>query len=698
MSLMLFRRTPLCAAVLSSLAALSAHNAFAQQQAASANSAPQTIVVTGNPLGREAGTQATTVLSGDALLVRRAGTLGETLDGLPGVSASGFGPNASRPIIRGLDGERLRLLDNGGGSIDASSLSFDHASATDPLVAERVEVLRGPSALLYGGNATGGVVNSIDNRVPRLAADGLSGRAEVRLGGASRERAGAAVLEGGNNNGLAWHADAYGRDAADQRVPTYTPVDDGDALAPTDRVRNSAARSGGGAVGAGWVSARGYLGASVDTMRSRYGVTVEPDTTIHMQRDRLSLAGEWRGMTGFVSQLSAQGSHSKYEHREIEGSGAVGTTFSSKGDDLRVQAQHAALPLAGGTLSGVFGVQGETMGFSALGEEAFVPTTHTQSQAAFVLEELSVGPAVFSAGVRAEQVRVSSDGDAAGAEEARFGAASTRRFAPRSASLAVHLGGTQGWFGGASLGRTERAPAYHELFANGVHVATAAYERGDPTLATERSVNGELSAGWAQGHHSIKANVYQTRFSRFISLAATGRRITVPGADGEPDGSVPEYDFQSVRATLRGAEVEGRTRLLDAGAAAGGGVSLDMTGSFDIVRGTQTDTGEALPRLAPQRLRAGLQAQGAGGWRAGLTWRHAAAQTRVPVADTATPGYSMVDLWASGPLSFAPGATWFAKLDNATDKLAYNASTVATMRGLAPLPGRALSVGVRMVF
>ena len=141
------------------------------------------VVITGNPLG-SALSQPSESLTGDALAVRRAGTLGETLSGLAGVSASGFGPQSSRPVIRGLDGDRIRLLDNGGASADASNLSFDHASATDPLVAERIEVLRGPAALLYGGNATGGVVNIIDNRIPRLAASGLSGRAEVRLGGA----------------------------------------------------------------------------------------------------------------------------------------------------------------------------------------------------------------------------------------------------------------------------------------------------------------------------------------------------------------------------------------------------------------------------------------------------------------------------------------------------------------------------------
>ena len=157
------------------------------QTAAPPDIAPATVVSTGNPLGCDALVQASSVLSGDGLVLRRASTLGETLDGLPGVASTWFGPNSNRPVIRGLDGDRVRMLDNGGGSIDASSLSFDHAVPIDPLVVERIEVLRGPAALLYGGSATGGVVNTIDNRIPRLPQQGLAGRAEVRFGGAASE-------------------------------------------------------------------------------------------------------------------------------------------------------------------------------------------------------------------------------------------------------------------------------------------------------------------------------------------------------------------------------------------------------------------------------------------------------------------------------------------------------------------------------
>lgn len=658
--------------------------------------ATSTVVITGNPLGRASVAQPASVLAGDGLVLRRSGTLGETLDGLPGVSSTAFGPNSSRPVIRGLDGDRVRLLDNGGVATDASNLSFDHAVGTDPLVAERLEVLRGPAALLYGGNATGGVVNSIDNRIPRAPAAAFGGRAEVRLGGAASERAGGLVLEGGAG-ALAWHVDAYGRDTDDLRVPRYVPVADGEPLEPATRVRNSASRSHGGAVGASWVGSQGYLGLSVDTLRNRYGVTAEEDVTIRMERDRVALAGELRGLGGFISQGTLRASHTDYQHIEFEGA-EVGTVFKSTGKELRAEFRH--VPLGG--VEGVFGFQAETLDFSALGAEAFVPGTRTRSQAAFVVEEFRAGPVALTAGGRIERVRVASEGDLAGAEEARFGDARERRFTPKSASLAATLPLAGGWQLNASAGHTERAPAYYELFANGLHIATAAFERGDPELPTERSRHVEAGLAWKQGAHSLSLNLFQTSFSRYIALDATRAQIEVEdehhGEEGEgPEGEaeavfVPEYAFTAVRARLRGFELEGRFRLIDRPWV------LDFTGGLDLVRGDNLDSGEPLPRLAPLRLRAGLEFN-LEGLRAAATVRHAARQDRVPAVDRATASHTQLDLSASGPLhALAQGAFWFVKLNNATDELAYNASTIETLRGLAPLPGRALAAGVQVRF
>ncbi len=649
-----------------------------------------TVVVTGNPLGRDEALQPSSVLAGDGLALRRAGTLGETLSGLPGVATTGFGPQAARPVIRGLDGDRIRLLDNGGASADASNLSFDHAVAIDPLVIERIEVLRGPAALLYGGNATGGVVNTLDNRVPREAIDGFTGRSELRLGGAAAERAGAAVLEGGAK-GFSWHADVAARRSEDLRVPRFVPVADGEVRPATGRIANSAGDSRAGALGLSWADADGFIGASVDGYRNDYGVTVEPDVTIRMRRQQLQLAGERRKLAaGPFSQIEFRLGHTRYRHEEVEGTGAVGTVFDSQGDDLRVQGRLKAVATPLGELHGVLGLQAEQLDFSALGEEAFVPTTHSRSAGVFALEELRfAGGASLSAGARFERSRVGSEGDAADSAAPRFGGASTRRFTPRNLSLSGSWPLAAGWGLSASLGHTERAPAYYELFANGVHVATGAFERGDPDLGVERSRQAELGLQWKQGPHQLRAQVFATRFANYIALDATGVQRPETGDNGETTG-VPEYRFRAVPARLHGLELEGRTRFVERP------WTLDLSANLDWLRGRNADSGEPLPRLAPMRATLALDATH-GAWRGGAQLRHAAAQNRVSGGDVPTPGYTLLNLWAGWATRWGgTDALWTLKLDNATDRLAYNATAVRTARELAPLGGRALTAAVRL--
>jgi iron complex outermembrane recepter protein len=408
-----------------------------------------------------------------------------------------------------------------------------------------------------------------------------------------------------------------------------------------------------------------------------------------MKRDRVALSAERRRLGGFIDSVSAQLSRTDYKHEEVEGSGEVGTTFDSTGTDLRLELRHAPI----GGLTGVVGLQAEDADFSALGEEAFVPATDTQSAALFVLEELTLGPVRLSAGLRGETVRVRSKGDAANAPEPKFGAPVSRRYSPASASFGVlwPLQGS-GWSFSGSISHTERAPAYYELYANGVHIATAAFERGDPTLGVERSHSGELGAGYQSGPNSVKASLFRTDFSRYISLDATGSVITVPGEGSEPAVQVPEYAFRGVRARLSGAEIEGRTRVVDSG------WTLDLSGSADFVRGDNRDASEPLPRIAPTQLRAGLEAA-TGAWRTGADLRYAAEQDRVPATDTTTPSHTRLNLWATfaidGPVA---QALWFLRVDNVTNELAFNAGSIGTLRALAPLPGRGITAGVRLKF
>ncbi|MDN3920572.1 TonB-dependent receptor [Roseateles violae] len=641
------------------------------------------VVTTGNPLNSKDLTPVADSLAGDALTLSRGATLGDTLERLPGLAPSYFGPNSNRPAIRGLDGDRVRMLSNSGASLDASSLSFDHAVPIDPLVVERIEVLRGAAALLYGGNAIGGVVNALDNRIPRQAQDGIGGAAELRLGGAQGERSGALVLDGGSAKGFAWHADLAGRRASDQRVPGFV---DPDGVTGT-RVRNSAADSHGAALGGSLLFAGGYAGVSIDDYHTQYGVTVEPDTTVQMQRQRLATAGEWKdAQAPLLRRLGWQLSGTRYEHRELDGEGHVGTIFDNRGAEMRVEAEHAPL----GPLSGVLGLQAERSDFSALGEEALVPGTRTRSAALFLLEQYSAGAWAASAGARAESVRVHSDGDAAGSTE-RFGPATAREFTPASLSLSGSYKPAPRWSIDANLTHSERAPTFYELFANGVHVASGAYERGDAGLRVERARGLDLGLKWKdEDENLLRLNIYQTRFDGYIALDATGEQIE---SEGE---SLPVYAYHAVPALLRGFELEAHWTLPGALRPRGG--SLALTAQLDGVRGENRASGEALPRLAPLRATLGLDGS-QGPWSGRLEWRLVARQDRVPALDKPTAGYGMVRLSLARQFHFdAADLLWYLRLDNLGDKLAYNASSAATVRGWSPLPGRSLSTGLQMRF
>ncbi len=651
-----------------------------------------TVVITANPLGSARIAAPVSVLSGDGLVLRRGSSLGETLDGLPGVSSTYFGPNASRPVIRGLDGDRVRILSNAGASLDASSLSYDHAVPIDPLIIDRVEVLRGPGALFYGGSAVGGVVNALDNRIPRTPLTGLSGAAEVRLGGADRERGGAAIIETGNGK-VALHADVFGRDSSNLRVPRYTPIEGGERLDRSGRVRNSASETRGGALGGsvffGDGSISGRAGLAVDTYDSDYGVTAEPDVTIKMKRDHVGFASELKGLGGPIRVLRVNANYADYQHKEIEGSGEVGTVFSSEGHDFRIEAEHAPI----GTLRGVIGVQHEDFDFSALGEEAFVPGTRTRKTGLFALEELPWSGGTLSAGFRVERAHVDSNGDSAGAEP-KFGASVERSFTLRSLSLSNVYPLSSNWSLSGTLSSTERAPTYFELYANGVHAATGAYEQGSTTLPKERGTNIDVALEWKTEVDRLRVGVFNTRFSRFISLDASGTQVDEsggPAADGATDG-VPLYRFSAVRARLHGVEIEGRKRLADLP------WTLDATTRFDATRATNRSTGEPLPRVSPWRLNLGLDAA-RGDWAARVEVDHTARQGRVPDTDSPTDSYTIVNLSLSQRFSLDQAdALWFVKLTNLGDELAYSASSIQTIRGLSPLPGRAVKVGLRVTF
>lgn len=698
------RRRAHCAPAIPLVAALAAmFTTPAQAQMASSGTLPP-ITVTGNPLGSDDLIAPAAAYAGTGLLLRAGNTLGATLDGSPGVSSTYFGPNASRPVIRGLDGDRIRILSNGGASIDASGLSYDHAVPSDPIAVERIEVLRGPGVLLYGGNAVGGVVNLIDNRIAPEALfgpqGGISGRADAGYASGSREKSAGLMLEGGTDR-FALHADAFHRDAGDTSVPVRLACARPGSPALDSRICNSQARSQGGALGASVFLPQGYLGLSVDSYRSDYGTVAEDEVTIGMRSQRTAVQGELRSEDGAVRAVRFRLGHTDYRHTEFE-AGVPGTVFSNTGNDLRLELRHARI----GPLEGVVGLQAESTRFSADGAEAFAPYSRTRQSAAFVYEELATGWGRLSLGARVESVRVASFGNPL---VARFMPAE-RAFTPRSAALGTLWNLSEVWQLTSNLAYSERAPRDYELFADGPHIATNAYEVGNAALGRERSTNLDLALAWKRGADSARIGVFANRFGNYLALDATGLLRDTDGNGAgvgvTDDGSgnsvesggtaevLPEYAYAQVPARFTGLEASGSWRLAE------GAQTLDLEWRADRVRAVNLRTGQFLPRIAPARVGVTL-VWASGPWGARLGVTHAAAQNRVPTGQLATASYTLVDAALTyRQKAGAASLLWYARLDNLGDVLAVPATSILTQTapGKAPLPGRSLKLGLQASF
>ena len=633
------------------------------------------LAVTGNPLGLDADQLIVpvTILNGRELSLKRESTLGETLNGIPGISSTNFGPNASRPVIRGLDAERVRIMQNGVGVVDASGLSFDHAVSVDPLVIEQIDVIRGPAALLYGGSAVGGVVNAVDHRIPTEKLEGVTGRTEARLGGAANESNMAGVVDIGNGQ-IAIHADAYVRKSNDLNIPGFAvsnrkALADGTLQTNSGTLKNSSATSNGGALGASLTLDNGYLGASYSGFNSNYGTVAEENVRIDMKSQRWDIAYEFNELSSVINRVKFRLAHTDYQHQEID-TGVAGTTFKSSGIEGSLEAGHAKI----GNISGVVGLQFQNTSFEALGAEAFVPSTNTQSKALYLYEELPVDQFKFSLGGRTESNTVD-----AGAWS-KNSSIQNASFNPTSYALGGLYTFTPYWSLASNLSHNERAPSYFELYANGAHLATGQYEVGNPNFSLERSNGIDAQIRWKDGKNSFSAGPYYTKFSSFIGLLNTGSIVTV---QGQP---LQEAKFTEVVASFTGFETEGKFNLND-------NIDLKLTG--DYVRATNLTSGEALPRIAPLRLSAGLQYQ-KNTLGARLNVLHAFAQERIAANELATNGYTNVGAMVTYKLPTKINVELFAKANNLLNQDIRDSASF--LKDIAPQGARSLTIGLRSEF
>jgi iron complex outermembrane recepter protein len=621
-------------------------------------------------------------------------TIGDTLSKQAGVSATSFGPNASRPVLRGFQGDRVRVLSDGIGSFDVSATSVDHAVAINPLTADRIEVLRGPSALLFGSSAVGGVVNVIDSRIPRtvlgdvLHIDGLA-----TYGSAANERSGTAKLDLPVAGKIVIHVDGSYSKTGNLDTGSFilTPALRAQAAASIDPaiqslatlkgdLPNSAGRTWNVAGGAALITGNGNLGFSVSRYDSLYGIPVRfsldpavaaEQVRLDVKQTRVDLRAEVNPTSGFLDGIHFRAGFADYKHDEIDEAGAVGTTFLNQGWEGRLEL----IQRKAGGWQGTSGAQFLVRNLNIIGDERFLPTSEAQQYGLFTLQTFDLGLIRAEASARLDHAILAARADD------RLGNADLRQtFNAISGSLGASYEFAHRWRLGLNASYTERPPSIEELFANGPHAGTQAFEVGDPGFDKEKSKGLEATLRGSGQDYSVSASLYHSWFNGFIYESPTGAV-----RDGLPV-------FQSFQATARhyGAEVEGNMIL-----ARSGDWTFNLDGVADFTRATVRGSGR-VPRIPALRVLAGIEAK-SDMIEARLEAEWVDKQTRLAAFETPTSGYTMVNASLNWK-PFGPDSESSLTLsaNNVFDVEARRHASF--LKDYAPLAGRDVRISARFAF
>ena len=701
-------RSPISLAALAAALALSPGPAFAEADAAASadaaadptpGSAAQAhhegedqVVVTGVRRKTADALGGVTVLD-EAKLTREVRTsIGETLARQPGVSATSFGPTASAPVLRGLTGDRVRVLTDGIGTLDLSGSGPDHAISINPVTAERIEVLRGPAALLFGSSAIGGVVNVIDTRIPRRLPDNAVGvNVLIGFGSAADERLANGAIDIPLGGHFVVHADGNWAKTGDLRTGGHILSDElrKEALASADPdiraladlkgdLPNSSSEAKEGALGFAYVGGDGLnLGVSVTRHEQQYQVPIryslDPGIeaeapTIDQEQTRYDARAEIP-LGGVFSHLRARGGYSNYHHDEIEDTGEIGSSFFSKGGEGRVELVQREKSGWGGTS----GVQYLERNARIRGEEKFLPDSRQRQAGLFTVQTLVSGPWRLEGGARIETSKLTAESDAQLGTPAR-----RREFTTVSGSVGGQYELAAGWRAGLSLSHAERAPSIDELFAHGPHGGSSSFAIGDPGLKPEKSNSAELSLRHSTGPLTLTANAYYSRFSNFIFAAPTGA----------VEDDLPVFQTAGGRATLYGFEGQAIIKL-------GRAIGVDWGGELqaDYVHATIRDFGPA-PFMPPLRAMAALTGE-RGQFDGRLEVEHAFAHNRTAPVETDTDGYTMLNAaldWH--PFEKNPQLSFALQGNNLLDVEARRSTS--QLKDLAPLAGRDIRLTARL--
>ena len=620
------------------------------------------VIVKADPLGNdvEGLVQPATVITGADLDTKKSNTLGETVTSIPGVTSSYFGPGVGRPVIRGQDGARVAILANGMASDDVSNVSQDHAVSIEPFLADQIEVIKGPTNLLYGSGAIGGIVNAADGRIATAPLDaGLSGRAETRYDNGSNGFTQLLRADIGGD-GYALHADGVYRDNED-------------VSGPNGDIANSDVQTRTGAIGASLFGDWGYAGASLSRYLNEYGNpaepgdAIDPGVTLNMQQTRFeSKAGINNPING-IEIVKLGYTYTDYQHTEFEGSD-VGTQFFSEGHQFRAEGVHSSNE----SHKGAFGIQAQKKSFEAIGAEAFIPTTSSQGAGLFIVEQFTKGRMKSEIGARIDRNQSEADGF------------NSRSFSLYSLSAAGRYALSDRVDFTLNLDHAERSPVEEELYSDGVHAATAAYEIGDPDLAKERADQIEIGLHVHDERYEAKISLYRSRFKDYIYLSDTGLEVD---DDGE---LLPVRQWRQDDSTFTGYEAEFIYKI------SANSFDHQLRLFVDGVR-AEIDGGGNLPRIPASRYGAGWDWQ-SGKWQGGIGVVRSDAQNDTADYETPTDGYTLVNANINYILHDGDDASWelFLQGSNLGNREARSATSA--IKDLVPLPGRAISAGIRVYF
>lgn len=594
--------------------------------------------------------QATNVLGGQELTKELQGTLGATLENEPGIALRSFGPGPARPVIRGLDGDRVLIVEDGLRMGDLSSQSGDHGVTVNPASASSIEVVRGPATLLYGANAIGGLVNVITNEIPRSPVTRPTGSVTLDTLSGAPGGGGAGDVTVGNSK-FALHVAGSGRRSNDFKTP------EGD-------VPNSFNRAGSVNIGAGYTSDRGYFGASYAYDRTHYGIPfVEAGATnLDPRRQNLTVRGESRNMNGFFDGVRGSFGVRRYKHDELDGE-EVATSFINNTTEFEFLGHHRRLGRMKGSIGGSF----LTRNFSASGEESLSPEVDQRGGAVYLYEEVAATPHVqLQFGGRFERASFVPKADEPARDFNNFSGSVGLLFLPTDKTTIAF-----------SLARSSRNPALEELYFHGPHPGNAVIENGNPDLQSEHGLGFDASVRWRGAVASGEVTFFVNRIDNFIFREITG--------EVDPEEGLTPTVFAQADGRLQGIESHIDVKV---------GPLVWVEGGLDYVRGELTSLDTPIPRMPPLRGRAGVRLQ-KNAFQAGVDGIFTAKQDRIYVLDiggesvgeTPTDGYNLMKLFAS--YSFGSNRTVntiTARLDNATNALYRN--HLNYLKDLAPEMGR----------